>query len=142
MSEIEALEPLIGDWKLEASFEDAEPGRATLEWALDRQFVLERSEAPDPAPDGLAILAWDEGRGGYLQHYFDSRGVVRLYDMTFENGVWTLTRTKPDFTPLSFYQRYIGTLSDDGNRIVGQWESSDDGTGWELDFELIYTRLG
>jgi hypothetical protein len=142
MTEIEALEPLIGDWTLEASFENAEPGRATFEWALDRQFVIERSEAPDPAPNGLVIMAWDEGRGGYLQHYFDSRGVVRLYDMTFQNGVWTLTRTKPDFTPLSFSQRYIGTLSEDGKTIAGQWEASDDGTAWKLDFELKYTRVG
>jgi hypothetical protein len=141
MTEIEALEPLIGDWTLEASFENAEPGRATFEWALDRQFVIEHSEAPDPAPNGLVIMAWDEGRGGYLQHYFDSRGVVRLYDMTFQNGVWTLTRTKPDFTPLSFSQRYIGTLGEDGKTIAGQWEASDDGTDWKLDFELKYTRV-
>jgi len=79
---------------------------------------------------------------GYLQHYFDSRGVVRLYRMTLENGTWTLLRTEPDFTPLEFSQRFVGAISADGNRIEGRWETShDQGQNWELDFPVSYTRL-
>jgi hypothetical protein len=33
----------------------------------------------DAAPDGVAILAVDEESGDLVQHYFDSRGVVRQY---------------------------------------------------------------
>ena len=40
--------------------------------------------------------------GACTQHYFDSRGVVCLYAMTFVGGVWTLTRESPDFTPPGF----------------------------------------
>ncbi len=79
---------------------------------------------------------------GYLQHYFDSRGVVRLYRMSLEHRVWTLYRTEPDFTPLEFAQRFVGTISADGNRIEGPWETSyDDGQTWERDFLLSYTRV-
>ena len=49
-------------------------------------------------------------RGSFLQHYYDSRGVSRLYSMTFEDGTWTLPRDKPDFSPLHFSQRYVGQL--------------------------------
>src|SRR5690348_16055459 len=80
--------------------------------------------------------------GAYTQHYFDSRGVVRLYAMTLAGGVWTLTRESPDFTPLDFRQRFTGTFSADGNTIDGAWESGRDGGGWEHDFALTYRRAG
>ena len=41
--------------------------------------------------------------------------MVRLYAMSFADGVWTLTRESPDFTPLDFRQRFTGTFSTDGN---------------------------
>ena len=43
--------------------------------------------------------------------------------MSFVDGVWTLTRESPDFTPLDFRQRFIGTFSADGNTISGAWET-------------------
>jgi hypothetical protein len=61
--------------------------------------------------------------------------------MSFENGVWTLSRTSPDFSPFKFSQRYVGTFSDDGNRIAGGWEIARDHENWELDFGLEYTRI-
>ena len=72
---------------------------------------------------------------------FDSRGVVRVYAMTFGDGAWTLQRTRPDFRPLSFAQRFLGTFTADGNTIDSRWESSQDGGAtWELDFELTFRR--
>ncbi|MEA2448554.1 MAG: hypothetical protein QOG63_486 [Thermoleophilaceae bacterium] len=139
-----ALDQLLGTWDLEASFSSApEPGRgwATFEWELGGRFLLQRSGADHPAaPDGLCIIAPDVSGGGYTQHYFDSRGVVRLYEMTLADGVWTLLRTKPDFTPLDFSQCFTGRFSDDGDRIDGRWETAKDGSSWELDFGLVYTR--
>ena len=44
------------------------------------------------ASAGLMIVSADLETGAYTQHYYDSRGVVRLYAMTFAGGVWTLTR--------------------------------------------------
>jgi CBS domain-containing protein len=32
-------------------------------------------------------------------------------------------------------------LSEDGNTISGAWEKSDDGSTWEHDFDLTYTRV-
>jgi hypothetical protein len=79
--------------------------------------------------------------GSYLQHYFDSRGVARLYAMTFDGRTWTLERTKPDFSPLGSCQRYTGSISDDGAAIDGEWQSSDDGQQWTRDFRLTYIRV-
>ena len=149
-TDIVRLAPLIGEWSVEASFPSAtsQPGqsspagRATFEWTLDEQFLLQRVEIPHPdAPDSLAIIGYDPTTGAYTQHYFDSRGVARVYAMGFEDGVWTLLREAPDFTPLNFAQRFTGTLSGDGHSITGRWETGD-GQVWSHDFDLEYTRVG
>jgi hypothetical protein len=140
------LEPLIGTWDVEAAAPAGEwsgIGRTTFEWLLGRAFVLERSEVDHPdAPDTHAIFSPAADGNGWTQHYFDSRGVVRRYEMTFDGREWTLLRRTADDSPLDFHQRYTGRLGNDGATIDGQWEISDDGTEWRTDFLLTYRRAG
>jgi hypothetical protein len=146
-TELAPLEPLVGEWSVEAIAPWAPPsdlrGRTVFEWMTGGNFLVQRWEVPVPeAPDGLAVIGPDpENSGGYLQHYFDSRGVARVYAMTFDNGVWTLSRTAADFSPLDFSQRFTGTFGDDGRTICGGWELAHDGSTWEHDFDLVYTRV-
>jgi len=143
---LERLDAFVGAWSIEASIPSFGPtgtaGRSVFEWALGGQFLVQRSEVDHPqAPNALMVHAVDPETGAYTQHYFDSRGVVRVYDMSFEDGVWKLVRDKPDFTPLKFAQRFVGRFSGDGSTIAGAWEASHDGgSTWELDFELTYKR--
>ena len=142
---LESLEPLVGEWSLTATFEGAPPAagaRVEFAWLEGKRFLIERWQVPVPeAPDGIAILGPDpEREGGYLQHYFDSRGVARVYRMSFDGGVWKLWRDEADFSPLDFSQRFAGRFSDDGRTIAGRWEICHDGTTWEKDFDLTYTR--
>ena len=140
------LQPLVGEWRLLATFKDMPPAdigaRATFEWMPGERFLIQRWNVPTPeAPDGIAIIGPDPAHeGAYLQHYFDTRGVARVYKMSFEHGVWKLWRDEADFSPLDFAQRYTGTFSDDGKTIAGAWEICHDGTTWEHDFDLSYTR--
>lgn len=144
------LEPFVGEWRIEAPAFAAEvdpdladAARVSFEWTLGGAFLLQRSSIPVPgAPDGLSVIAPDHDGDGYTQHYFDSRGVVRIYAMAFDGRDWTLERRRPDFTPLPFHQRWIGAFSRDASTIEGRWETSPDGDAWELDFELAYVRLG
>jgi len=145
---------LVGEWALEARFPGDQPApptavergpqaRTRFEWTLDGQFLLQRTEVPVPeVPDSLAIVSVDPETGAYTQHYYDSRGVVRLYAMTFANGAWTLTRESADFSPLDFQQRFTATFGPDGNTISGAWEKRAGGAGWEHDFGLTYRRPG
>jgi hypothetical protein len=139
------LEPFLGEWTMQVAFPGASPltgGRVVFEWMAGERFLIERWDVPVPeAPDGLAIIGFDEGRGTFLQHYFDSRGIARVYEMSLEDGVWKLWRDSPDFSPLDFAQRYTGTFSDDGKSIVGRWEIAHDGSTWEHDFDLTYIRI-
>ncbi len=137
------LDALVGEWRMEASFADAPAGRAVFEWLAGGQFLVQRWEVPHPqAPDGIAIIGLAPEGGGYSQHYFDSRGVARVYAMGLEEGMWTLLRERPDFSPLDFSQRFSGRFSAGGDEISGRWEKSRGGSGWEPDFDLVYTREG
>jgi hypothetical protein len=139
---IEALEPFGGQWRMAADLApgagDAPRASTTFEWLAGKRFLVQRWEVDYPdAPDGIAIIGVDPTRGAYLQHYFDSRGVARVYDMTFSNGVWMLERfaSEPDVS-----QRFTGRFSPDGDSIVGRWEISRDGSSWSPDFALTYLR--
>jgi hypothetical protein len=149
--ENERLEVLIGAWSMAVVMPgekrpDVLPdvgARVTFEWMGDKAFVVERWTVPIPeAPDGLAVIGWDERRGTFLQHYFDERGVARVYEMSLGGGVWKAERTKPDFSPFDFSQRFSGAFTEDGKRIDGTWEIADDHKTWKKDFDLIYTRIG
>ena len=93
-------------------------------------------EMPE-APDGIAVIGSGEEPEQLRQHYFDSRGVHRIYEMTMEDGVWRLWRDAPD----PFPQRFTGTFSDDDRTIAGLWEKGQDASGWETDFDLTYRRV-
>jgi len=142
---LEVLAPLVGEWGILVAFDDAPPAdigaRISFEWLPGERFLIQRWEVPVPqAPDGIAIIGPDpEHEGNYLQHYFDSRGVARVYRMSLEDAVWRLWRDEPDFSPLDFSQRFTGTFSADGKTIAGRWEICHDGETWEHDFDLTYT---
>jgi hypothetical protein len=142
-SALEALKPLVGLWTMEMLLPQAPPsdvrGHVAFEWGPGEAFLLQRWEVPVPeAPDGVAVIAFDEDRGELIQHYFDSRGVARRYGTAIEDGTWTLRKLTPGFA-----QRFRGEFSPSGDSVEGAWEKADEGSeDWELDFRLVYRRVG
>jgi len=109
-------------------------GRTTFEW-LEGKFFLSQRFVNDyaAAPSGLAIIGPGDKPETLLQHYYDSRGVSRVYETSFDSRTWKVWRAAP-----GFWQRYAGRLAAGGNRIGGAWESSTDGKEWKHDFDLAY----
>jgi len=141
---LKALDVFVGQWNLATSFapDPAEAPRAstTFEWLSGGRSSSSVGRSSIPTRQtGIAIIGWSSDEAALLHHYFDSRGVSRVYEMTFSDRTWTLQRfaTAPDFS-----QRFTGTFSEDANTITGRWESSADGTNWTHDFDLTYTRVG
>jgi hypothetical protein len=140
------LARLIGTWEFEPLVDgrSAGKGRATFEWIEDGAFVLERSDAEwiDPgwvenAPKTTqAIIGWDDSTDEIVQLYADSRGVFRIYRGTLTDEALRLERAAP-----GFHQRFVGIFRDDGRVIDGRWDSSPDGTAWEIDFPISYRKL-
>jgi hypothetical protein len=136
---IEELVAFVGHWELTVDLPGAEDVRGHVVFDRMGDVLVQRTAIPVPqAPDSCCVVVFLDGK--CTQHYFDSRGVARLYRMTFDGRTWTLERTEPDFTPLDVHQRYIGAFSDDLTTIIGEWQSSSDGREWSRDFGLTYRR--
>ena len=93
-----------------------------------------RNEHPD-FPDAIWVIGVTDGR--LTMHYFDSRGVFRVYETSFEDRVWRIWRDAPGFS-----QRMEAPLSDDGNTLVARFELSEDGSTWNDDLRMTYRRAG
>jgi hypothetical protein len=134
------LEGLVGEWKmtmtgawfLESPDIRAE-GSATIEW-LGEAFLEVRASFGMDHGTWHWIIGRSDAREQLVLLYHDERGVLRVFDMTFGDSRWTLTREDPDF-----HQRFIATVG--RGRIDGRWEASEDaGTNWHKDFDLIFER--
>jgi hypothetical protein len=139
---LKKLEPLVGEWALEAKPPDGEPwpgsGRCSFEWHESGALLLQRWTVEMPeAPDGTAIIGCDADNGTYYQLYTDNRDVCRVYEMRIGDGEWKLWRESGNPGP----QRFTATISADGNTIAGRWEKADDGTNFTTDFDMTYRRL-
>jgi hypothetical protein len=147
---LERLNALVGEWTLEAGPPEGPPwpgdARVSFEWLEGQTWLIEHWNVDLPeAPDGIAVIGLkdapadakaDVSGEAFLQHYFDSRGVHRIYQMSIDDGEWKLWREGPPFD-----QRFTGTFSDDGNTIVGRWERTDDDSNWIVDFDFTYTKV-
>jgi hypothetical protein len=138
---LKKLEPLVGEWTLEAGPAGGEPwpgeARATFEWHDSGAHLVVRSTVELPeAPDGISIMGCDAANGTYFQLYSDERGVCRVYEMSITDDEWKLWREGHPFP-----QRFTATISDDGNTIAGRWEKAEDGTNFTTDFVLTYRRV-
>jgi hypothetical protein len=138
---LKKLEPLVGEWRLEAKPPGGEPwpgeGRTTFEWHDSGAHLIERWAVDMPeAPDGVAIIGCDAANGTYYQLYSDDRGVCRVYEMSIDDNEWRLWREGEPFP-----QRFTGRFEDGGSRVVGRWEKAEDGTNYTTDFDLTYTRI-
>lgn len=134
------LHDFIGEWELEVGLAAAEHARGRVVFEPVGEVLVRRTSVPTlEAPDSVCVFV-PEG-AGYVQHYFDSQGVARLYAMSFDGKTLTIERTEADFSPLDFHQRYVGTFSDDKSTIDGEWQTSDDGREWRCDFRLAYRRV-
>ena len=142
------FEPLIGEWHGEGEFPDP-PMKMTAETTIERlgEFIVIRSVGePAELPDTISIVGGAPEGEAQPMHYFDSRGVKRLFMMAIVGSTWKIWRAPgedwngPDGP--GFNQRYIGEISADGRSIAGRWERGMGAAGdeWVIDFPFDYVR--
>jgi hypothetical protein len=133
------LDDLVGTWSMEMAngphVQGTVRGELSFEWLEGGGYLVQRwtIEAPE-FPNGVALIGPREGTGELVQHYFDSRGVARIYSMSLAGDEWRLWRDGPEFS-----QRFSVTL--DGDVLRGAWEMARDGTTYAKDFDVTYTRV-
>ena len=112
-------------------------GTSTFEWLEGRKFVIWRAHYDHPKiPDATSIVGVTEGQ--LSMHYFDERGMFRVYAASLDDSTWRFWReaSAPDFS-----QRFTGTFTDDGNAITGRGQLSHDGKTWDADLNLNYRKV-
>jgi hypothetical protein len=131
------LDVLVGEWTTHVPAFDGH-GQVTFEWLSKGGFLIQRSSIDRPEfPDGISLFGATGPDGALQMHYYDSRGVHRLYDVTFEDRVLTIHRDGPDWP-----QRYVGKVSEDGQTVDGRWERGErPGAELQHDFDVIYRRV-
>ncbi len=109
---------LVGTWTLEATHPllpgDEIRGEMTFEWLDGRRLLIQRSHYEHPEiPDAIAIFGVIDDQ--LSMHYFDSRGVHRIFTVSLSQGTLRYARNAPDFS-----QRFTLTFSDDRDTIAGR----------------------
>ena len=137
--DLEPLNALVGEWTTEATHPEYPStvvhGHATVEWLEGERFLIHRSRNEHPDfPDAIAVIG--APTEGLSMHYFDSRGVFRVYEVSMDDGVWRFWRDAPGFS-----QRFTGTFADDGDTIVGRSQLSRDDSTWDDDLAITYRRV-
>lgn len=141
------LDVLLGRWTVQPKVPGLGAAWTEFAWQDEGAYlhqVTDIDAMPDTTPEDwkdapfptVALIGLDDATGEFTMLYADVRGVHRVYQMTFAGGEWRIWRDAPGFN-----QRFIGTLSEDGDTIEARWEMSKDGVTWNVDFELTYSRL-
>ena len=136
------LEPLVGEWSMEARSANGEPwpggGRMTFEWHPSGAHLIQRGTVGHPdAPDNVSVIGCDAANETYFQLYSDDRGVCRIYEMSIGDGEWKLWRKGDPFS-----QRFTARFSDEGKTIIGRWEIAEDHVNFAPDFDVTLRRAG
>jgi hypothetical protein len=146
---MKGFEPLVGDWRGAAELPTEPPMKVSIEAKIERLgnlIVWSSVGKPADPPSSISSIGGAPDREPQPMHYFDSRGVKRLFMTTLEGSTWKIWRAPgenwkgPDGP--GFNQRFIGELSSDGKAIAGRWERGmgEGGDEWEVDFSIDYFR--
>jgi hypothetical protein len=151
---LKLFDRLVGSWSTEATH-PALPGvvvggSVIIEWLEGARFLIHRARTDHPDfPDSISIIGFSDrdrvdgapgtdpaaGEPRLTMHYFDSRGVFRVYQASIDDEALRFWRDAPGFS-----QRFTGTFADGGATMIGRWQLSEDDTRWNDDLEITYRR--
>jgi hypothetical protein len=100
-----------------------------------RRFLIWRTHnPPGTVPSSISIIGGGDRPGVWPMHYFDERGVYRVYQLSVRADGFDLWRDEPGFR-----QRGTGTFDEGGSAMRVLFELNTDGT-FKRDLELTYRR--
>jgi hypothetical protein len=150
---LEQLDRLVGTWSTEATHPALAGvvvhGSVQIEWLEGKRFLIHRARTDHPDfPDSISVIGFtDQDRAEAApatepakkmqlrMHYFDSRGVFRVYEAGVDDRALRFWRSAPGFS-----QRYTGTFADGGSTIQGLWQACEDDVRWADDLQITYRR--
>lgn len=133
---------LVGNWTSEATH-PALPGTvvdgiANIEWLEGERFLIWRAREGHPDfRDSISILG---NTDGLRWHYFDSRGVHRLLDLTVIADGLEVGREVPASSD-DFSQTLTIVLAEGDRTMNGLARLSHDNETWNDDLAITYRRV-
>ena len=133
---------LIGEWTSKATH-PAVPGTvvdgtASIEWLEGERFLIWRAREDHlDFPDSISILG---DADGLRWHYFDSRGVHRLFDLTVTDDGFEIGREVPVSSD-DFSQTLTIVFADRDRTMTGLSKLSHDNETWSDDLAITYRRV-
>lgn len=139
-SSLKQFDILVGEWNMAGTHPQlpaAVRGHSSFEWLVEGALLAWHFDwEPGGVPSALSVIGHDDTVEPCYMLYADERGVARIYQMSLEGSVWKMWRDTPGFS-----QRMTGTFSEDGNTITCRGALSRDGSHWEQDLDVTYTRI-
>jgi len=140
---------LVGRWTTEATHRGLPGaiirGSSEIEWLEGERFLIYRSSYDHPdIPDSISIIGDTDG---LQMHYFDTRGVHRIFKVTVTSKGWDMAMDRhasagsfasPD---APFSQRITYTFEDEDRTMSGKAMLSYDNVKWDDDLEITYRRV-
>ena len=140
---------LVGRWTTEATHRGLPGaiirGSSEIEWLEGERFLIYRSSYDHPdIPDSISIIGDTDG---LRMHYFDTRGVHRIFKVTVTGEEWEMTMDRhssagsfasPD---APFSQRITYTFEDEDRTMSGKAMLSHDNVKWDDDLEITCRRM-
>jgi hypothetical protein len=139
---------LVGRWTTEATH-PAVPGTvisgsSQVEWLEGERFLIYRTQYDHADfPDAISIIGDTDG---LHMHYFDSRGVKRLFELTVADDGWAIAMGRHSdagafvSSDAPFSQRMTYIFEDADQTMSGKGELSYDDANWDDDLEITYRR--
>jgi hypothetical protein len=130
-----SLDRLLGTWDFtvhHAAMAEPVTGRQRYERALEGAYVLLTWTYDHPEfPDAMALLSPE------TMHYFDVRGITRVFHLRFDQAGWSMVNLDPEFSQ-RITARFTGPDAMDMEGEV----SKDRGATWQHDLTMRSTRVG
>ena len=130
-----SLDRLLGTWDVTMrhhAMADPVAGRQRYERVLDGAYVQLTWTYDHPDfPDALAMLTSEQ------MHYFDVRGMTRVFDLRFDDSGYVMVRLEPEFS-----QRFTGRFEGPDLIETTCEYSGDVGATWQPDFTMSSVRVG
>ena len=112
-------------------------GQTSFRWLEGGAFlVMHASVNHKDFPAGISLFGSDDSLDTYTIQYFDERGVSRQYTAVLKDNFLRWFRHDAKFA-----QRCDIEITNNGNTLIARGEMSQNGSPWEADLELTYTRI-
>ncbi len=136
---VTGLDRLVGEWSMvgrHPAFTSTVTGHSSFRWLERGALLVWHFDWRQPGPpNAVGVIGHDDSLHSYAMLYSDERGVTRIYQISLDGDVWKMWRDAPGFS-----QRMIGRFSESGDTVTSHGELSRDGSNWQGDLDVTYTK--